>query len=134
MPVRVKGALLALGDLHASMGDGEVIGNGIEIGGEVIVRVRIIKNFELNWPVTETANAFYVNTCGNTCDEAIRNGYHEMHRLISNAYGLDYTDTGMYMTMQGYLSANQACLEEEAGGNSFRIGTPKVTNKPRIIG
>lgn len=57
-----------------------------------------------------------------------------MHRLISNAYGWDYTDTGMYMTMRGTLAANQACLTDEAGGNTFRIGTPKVTEKKRLIG
>lgn len=134
LPVRVKGALLALGDLHATMGDGEVIGNGIEIGGRVVVRVRLLKNFELNWPMTETETDFFVNTCGPTCDKAIEAGYREMHRLISNAYGWDYTDTGMYMTMRGILSANQACLTDEAGGNTFRVGTPKDAGKKRLIG
>lgn len=133
LPVRVTGGLLAMGDLHATMADGEVIGCGIEIGGSVTVRVRLIKNFELNWAVTETKDNYFVNTCGTTCDEAIRHGYIEIHRLISNAYGWDYTDTAMYMTMQGSLSANQACLESEAGGNSFRIGTPKVPNKNKLI-
>ena len=133
-PVRVKGALLAMGDLHATMADGEVCGNGIEIAGEVIVRVSILKNFKLNWPILETKDAYYVNTRGATCDEAIHSGYVELHRLISNAYGLDYTDTSMYMSIQGLLSANQACLVAEAGGNSFRVGTPKVLNKKPLIG
>ena len=35
------------------MGDGEVAGTGIEISGEVTVKVSIIKNFKLNWPITE---------------------------------------------------------------------------------
>ena len=39
LPVHVAGALLAIGDIHASMGDGEVSGTGIEIAGEVTVRV-----------------------------------------------------------------------------------------------
>ena len=133
-PVRVKGGLLAMGDLHATMADGEVCGNGIEIAGEVIVRVRLLKNFKLNWAVTETKDAYFVNTCGPTCDDAIRAGYLELHRLISDAYGLDYTDTAMYMSIQGYLCANQACLVEEAGGDSFRVGTPKVLNKKPLIG
>lgn len=134
LPVRVKGALLAMGDLHATMADGEVIGNGIEIGGEVVVRVRLLKDFRLSWPITETEDAFYVNTCGPTCDHAIEKGYLEMHRLISDAYGWDYTDTAMYMTMQGSLSANQACLTDGAGGNTFRVGTPKMKDKKRLIG
>ncbi|MDU0826143.1 MAG: acetamidase, partial [Negativicoccus succinicivorans] len=75
-----------------------------------------------------------VNTCGPTCDDAIRAGDLELHRLISDAYDLDYTDTAMYMSIQGYLCANQACLVEEAGGDSFRVGTPKVLNKKPLIG
>ena len=132
-PVRVEGALLAMGDLHAAMGDGEVCGCGIEIAGEVIVRVRILKNFKLNWPLLETKDAYYVNARGATCDEAIHSGYVELHRLISQAYELDYTDTAMYMSIQGLLSANQACLVEQAGGDSFRVGTPKVLNKKPLI-
>ena len=100
----------------------------------MIVRVRLLKNFKLNWAVTETKDAYFVNTCGPTCDDAIRAGYLELHRLISDAYGLDYTDTAMYMSIQGYLCANQACLVEEAGGDSFRVGTPKVLNKKPLIG
>ena len=134
LPVRVDGGLLAMGDLHATMADGEVCGTGIEIAGEVIVRVKVLKNFELNWALLETEDAYYVNTCGPTCDDAIRAGYEEMHRLLCNAYGMDYTDAGMYMSMQGFLAANQACLVAEAGGDSFRIGTPKVLNKKPLIG
>src|SRR5215217_2442963 len=39
LPVHVPGALLAIGDVHASMGDGEVSGTGIEINAEVTARV-----------------------------------------------------------------------------------------------
>src|SRR6056297_451494 len=41
LPVNVKGALLALGDLHAVMGDGEVEFCGAEIGGEVSLKIDI---------------------------------------------------------------------------------------------
>ena len=132
LPVRCKGGLLSIGDLHASMGDGEVCGTGIEIAGRVTVKVSVIKNFELNWPVTETDDAYYVNTSGETTDEAIQRGYEEMHRLIMNAYNLDSTDSALYMTMQGYIGANQACLTPRGGGNSFRIGTPKLKDKKII--
>jgi amidase len=37
-PINVTGALFALGDLHAVMGDGEVGVSGIEIGGTVTVK------------------------------------------------------------------------------------------------
>lgn len=134
LPVRVKGGLLSIGDLHASMADGEMCGTGIEISGEVVVRVRLLKNFELRWPVTETKDAYYVNTNGETCDKAIERGYKEMARLIADAYGWGMSDVAVYMSVRGMISANQACLGSGNGGNSFRIGTPKVANKRPLIG
>lgn len=131
LPVRVPGALLVMGDIHATMGDGEVCGTGLEIDGEITVRIRLLKNFELNWPVTETRDAWYVNSCGDTCDEAIRAGYMEMRRLIANAYGWSLEDAAFYMTLRGYLESNQACLVPH---DTFRIGTPKVNGKPRLVG
>ena len=120
-----------MGDIHASMGDGEVCGTGLEIDGEITVRVRLLKNFELNWPVTETKDAWYVNSCGDTCDDAIRAGYMEMRRLIAKAYGWSLEDAAFYMTLRGYLESNQACLVPH---DTFRVGTPKVNGKPRLIG
>lgn len=133
LPVRVEGGLLSMGDIHACMGDGEVVGTGLEIDGEVTVRIRLLKNFNLNWVVTETKDAYYVNTNAPTCDEAISLGYLEMQRLLANAYDWDYSDASMYMTLCGSLNANQACIEKTGGGNSFRIGTPKLSNKRGLI-
>ncbi len=47
LPVNVPGALLALGDLHAAMGDGEIGVSGVEVAGEVTVTVQIIKGKEM---------------------------------------------------------------------------------------
>jgi len=40
LPIFVEGGLLAIGDVHATMGDGEVGGQGIEVAAEVEVRSR----------------------------------------------------------------------------------------------
>ena len=135
-PVRVPGALLAMGDVHAAMGDGEVCETGVEINADVIVRVRIIKNFELNWPVTETADAWYVNTNGIDCDLALQRGYEELLRLVSGAYGWDETDSTMYLSLQALVEVNQAVLdvnEVDDEGPVLRTGVPKLASKPRLI-
>ena len=135
-PVRVPGALLAMGDIHATMGDGEVCETGIEIPGEILVRVRIIRNFKLNWPVTETEDFWFVNTNGRTCDVAIRRGYEELQRLVMNAYGWDATDVTFYLSAQARLEANQAVLdinETDEEGDTFRVGVTKLSSKPRLI-
>src|SRR6185437_1497878 len=59
LPVNVPGALLALGDLHAAMGDGEVAVCGLEIPGEVTVKVDVIKGKEWKLPMAKTADHLY---------------------------------------------------------------------------
>ncbi len=58
-PVFKDGAGIALGDLHACMGDGELDGTGIEIAGRVCLRVKVIKNESIERPIIETHEAFY---------------------------------------------------------------------------
>lgn len=136
LPVRVPGGLLSMGDVHAVMGDGEVCETGVEINADIKVRVRVIKDFELNWPVTETSDAWFVNTNGVDCNQAIERGYRELLRLISGAYGWDNTDSTMYMSLQALVEANQAVLGPnylDDKGPTFRTGVPKLSSKPRLI-
>jgi len=51
LPVNVPGALLAMGDLHAVMADGEIGVSGLEVAGEVTVTVDLIKNKCLPLPM-----------------------------------------------------------------------------------
>lgn len=60
LPVYVPGALLAVGDVHAAMGYGEVLGTGIETGSTVVMTVELIKNRELKHPVAEAEEFFEI--------------------------------------------------------------------------
>jgi len=72
LPVKVPGAMLAMGDLHAAMGDGEVVVTGIEIAGEVTVKVDLIKDKDLSDPIVETEAAFYTIASGTDLDAAAK--------------------------------------------------------------
>lgn len=132
-PVRVPGALLQMGDVHATMGDAELCGTGIEIPAEITVKVSLIKNFELNWPVTETKTHWYVNACASNFDEALANASKELRRLLMNMTGWDATDTYMYMSVQSDVEINQACVPCEVP-MILRFGTPKLTQFKPLIG
>lgn len=54
LPVNVKGALLSIGDMHALMGDGEVMICGLEAAGEATVRVSVVKGHKLPTPCLVT--------------------------------------------------------------------------------
>lgn len=71
-PVRQVGGLLALGDLHAIMGDGEICFTGLEVQGEVTLKVDVIKNKAVTWPILETLSATMVIASGDTLDDAIK--------------------------------------------------------------
>lgn len=47
LPVQAAGGLLYLGDMHAAQGQGEVVGGGLEVGGQVRFRVTLHKKARL---------------------------------------------------------------------------------------
>ena len=124
-PVRVPGALLQMGDVHATMGDAELCGTGIEIPAEITCRVQLVKDFELNWPVLETfgeGGKWYVNSCGEHYEQALMNGSKELQRLLMRVTGWDAVETYMYMSVQSDVEVNQGCEPCEVDV-SLRIGT-----------
>ena len=135
-PVRVEGALLQMGDVHAAMGDGELCGTGIEIPAEITVRVSLLKNFELHWPVLETfgpAGKWYVNASAQEYNEAVMCASKEMQRLLMNATGWSAADTYMYMSIQSDVEISQGCKPCEVQ-LSLRIGTPKLPEFSPLVG
>lgn len=133
LPVRVPGGLLQMGDLHASMGDGEICGTGIEIAGRVLVRVELLKSFELNWPVTETSHGWYVNAVGPNYDYCLYEAAKEMCRLMKPVYGWDATDIQIYLSIQGNVEVNQATRPMYTDMMVFRLGIPKRADKAPLI-
>ena len=130
LPVRVEGGLLQMGDLHATMGDGEISGTGIEIAGEVVARVRLIKNKLLHWPVLETGDNWYVNTVAEDYDGALFAATHEICRLMQPVFGWDPTDIFIYLSIQGDAEINQSARPNKM--LTLRYGIPKTEGR-RLI-
>jgi acetamidase/formamidase len=51
VPVKVDGAGIYAGDVHAMIGDGEIAVHTTDIGARLVVRVDVIKGLELDGPV-----------------------------------------------------------------------------------
>ena len=66
LPVFVPGALLALGDLHAVMADGEIGVAGLELPGKVVVTIDLIKG--KNYPLPMICSADHVMTLASDVD------------------------------------------------------------------
>lgn len=133
LPVRVEGALLQMGDLHASMGDGEICGTGIEIAGEALVRTSLIKRFALNWPVTETFSHWFVNVTAANYDAALEEAANELCRLMQPVYDWDITDLFIYLSLQADVAINQGTRPMYADMLNIRMGIPKLSGKGPLI-
>lgn len=85
LPVFQDGALISFGDLHASMGDGEMNGTGVETAGKVTVKFKRIIKGNISMPVVETNEHYMFTASGKTFEEAILTGMEEaVHRLQTN--------------------------------------------------
>lgn len=131
-PVNVEGALFQLGDLHASMGDGEICGAGVEIPGEVDIKFDLIKNLKLDWPVVETEDMWYAIASDESFEIALKYATYQINDLVAKAYGWDATDTYLYMSAVGSFEICQGC-KPSAFPAVVRFGVPKVEGKPRLI-
>lgn len=86
LPINVKGALFALGDLHAIMGDGEVCVTGVEIPAEVEVTFNIIKNKNWKLPMVKTNDKIITIASKKTLDEAAFSATKNMVEYLEAEY------------------------------------------------
>jgi len=107
LPVFVTGALLAAGDLHAAMGDGEICGTGVEVAGSILLRVDIRRDVELSNPVVETSEVVATIASAETLDEAADSATREMADLLTQRLGLSAADATMLMSAAGQLQVSQ---------------------------
>ena len=108
LPVNVAGGLLAMGDLHAVMGDGEVCVCGAEIAGEVTVRVSVIKGQPLPLPFLVTAEHAMAIYSAEGLDAAAQGVTLRMRSFLIEQAGLADHEAGMLLSLAGDLRICQA--------------------------
>jgi len=101
LPVFHPGALLSMGDLHAVMGDGEVMVTGVEIGGRVTVKVDIIKGRKLNNPILEYEDRIYTIASKEDLYQAVKTSAEDMLHLVMNKLGMGINEAGMLLSAVG---------------------------------
>ncbi len=99
LPVNQKGALLALGDCHAVMGDGEVCCSGCEIGANVTLRIDVIKGASLPWPMVETPQRISLVVSGDDLDSAMAEATTEGVAMIQRAKGVPWEESYMLSSL-----------------------------------
>ncbi len=109
LPVFVPGALLAIGDVHASMGDGEISVTGLEACGEVRVRVDLEKRAGLLRPWLEFPDCWITTGDGPGIADAIRVACEEMVTFLQRRLALSVEDAYMLMSVRADVKVSQCC-------------------------
>lgn len=107
LPVNTKGGLLAMGDLHAIMGDGEVGGCGLEVAGEVTVKVDVLKGKKLPLPMLVQGKKLMTIASEKTCDLANKQAVLNMHEFLTEELGMDAHEAGFLISLAGELRVCQ---------------------------
>ncbi len=107
LPAFVDGGMLAMGDVHAAMGDGEVCGTGLETSAEVTVRLSKSEDLILKRPMIETPKAWLTFAAAKTLDMAARLATEDMVKFIQSKHGTDFEEAYMLASLIGNLRISQ---------------------------
>ena len=125
-PVNTPGALLAMGDLHAAMGDGEVCWYGLEVAGKVTARVSIVHGVKTETPAVIDRNRFAVIASAPTLDDSTRIAIEQMYKVLTDC-GWDRTEAGYLMSLKCDLTICQ-CVDPNM---TVRAEIPAELLRPR---
>lgn len=124
LPVAVPGALLGIGDIHATMGDGEISITALEIKGEVTARVDLGKGAHLARPLIEFPDCWISTGDGPGIADAIRVACDEMADLLHKKLGLSDAEAFMLLSIRGDVKVSQCC-EPSMIAATARVVMPK---------
>src|SRR5437588_5687408 len=129
-PVRRPGGMFAVGDMHASMGDGEICFTGVEIAGEVTVRFDLLKGKQATWPVTELADRWIPHATADDYGDALKLVSEEAARLLVDEHGFTIEDAFIFLSVACDAGVAQACKPAPQFGTTARFTIPKLDATP----
>jgi amidase len=130
-PVRQPGGMFGVGDMHASMGDGEICFTGVEIAGEATIRFDVLKGKQATWPVTELADRWLPHATADVYDEALKLVCEEAARLLVDEHGFTIEDAFIFLSVACDVGVAQACKPAPGGfGTIARFSIPKLDATP----
>ena len=103
LPVFQEGALLAMGDVHACMGDGEIMVTGLEIPAEVDVQVEVLKGVSIRNPMLETEEACYTIASDEDLEKAVFSAVYDMTQVVMRQLNMPLEEAGMLLSAMGNL-------------------------------
>jgi len=125
LPVFVPGALLFIGDIRASMGDGEIAITALEIPGEVRVRVELMKSERILRPWIELPDCWITTGEGAGIAEAIQVAAEEMAHFLMRRLKLSADEAYMLLSIRADARVSQ-CAEPTMLAATARMVMPRL--------
>ena len=122
LPVFHDGAYFGCGDVHACMGDGEIMVSGVEIGAAVSVRLTVLKGVSIDNPRLEDAENIYTIASSEDIEKAIYTATKDMCGILQKNLGYTLNEAGMLMSAAGNLQFCQVVDPER----TVRMAIPKT--------
>jgi amidase len=107
LPVFVPGALLAVGDCHAVVGDGAVAGTGAECAAEIQMRVTVEKGMRLTSPRALTPSHLVVLSYGEHLGPAIKQAVRAMVDYLVQDKNLAPYDAYTLLSLAGDIRVSR---------------------------
>lgn len=125
LPVEQEGAGLAVGDLHACMGDGELSGTGIETPGRICLRTSVRRDCAVQRPVIETRDALYFLASAATLEESIHMAVADGVQFLQEKLSLDFPDAYRLLSATCDIQISQVVNDCK----TVRLHCPKFDTK-----
>ena len=138
--VRHPGALLSVGDMHASQGDGEICGTGVEVGGDVLLSVALKKGQATEYPVTELHDSFITHGVAEELNAACKIACEEAAGLLVKQWSFTPEDAFVFLSVQGNVGICQNAHPWADSTVIAKCTVPKLTacpspfNASRVLG
>lgn len=107
LPIFHDGAYFACGDVHACMGDGEIMVTGVEIAAKVTVRLNVIKGISIDNPRLEDDKYIYTIASDEDMEKAVYNATKAMNCVLQKHLDYDLNEAGMLLSACGNLQICQ---------------------------
>ena len=130
-PVKVPGAGIYMGDMHALQGDGEIAGHTCDVSGTLTLKVHLLKNLPIDgpilFPVLEDLPFLARPLSAQEKDRA---------RQVAAAYGLEELEETLPVSVVGTGPDLNAATDNglERAARLFEMTVPEVKNRATITG
>jgi acetamidase/formamidase len=126
-PVAVDGALFSVGDPHISQGDGEISGTAIEASLDVLMQIKVRKDFHFPSPLLETPQHWICHGFDEDLNIAMRSASLEMMRLLTEFQHTSRDDAYSLMS----VAADFAVTQVVDGRQGVHARIPRSIFAPR---